>query len=549
MALRKLGAVLAATGTLALAAFGLAGCGGDDESGGGGGEGGTMRGAFASFPDYLDPALSYTVEGWTALNASYIPLLTYAREDGEAGSEVIPGLAEDLPKISNGGKTYTLKLRQGLEYSDGSPVKASDFGFAVERMIRLNSGGLPFYMAIVGAEAFLEEKADEISGIKADDKTGEIVIDLTSPRGPFNNELALMFVAPLPQDTPIKNLTVDPPPATGPYEIIDSEPGRGWSYQRNPAWQKTNSKLVDGISDGHFDRIDIDVIRNQSSQVTDVEQGNLQWMQTFPPADRIAAVKEKFEGSQFRVEPTISNYFFWMNTAEPPFDDLKVRQAVNHAINGAAMERIYSGSLTPIQQILPPGMPGYEKLELYPFDLKKAKELIAEANPTDRDITVWTDNESPQDDAGAYYQDVLKGLGFNAKLKILNADDYYTVIGNQSTQDLDTGFASWYLDYPHPNDFFQPLLAGESILETNNGNFAMIDDPALNRKITELAEAELGSEQEAEYAQLDREYMEQAPWAPYGARNATTFVSSDIDLDAVVYNLTLGQDLTTFQTK
>jgi hypothetical protein len=77
----------------------------------------------------------------------------------------------------------------------------------------------------------------------------------------------------------------------------------------------------------------------------------------------------------------------------------------------------------------------------------------------------------------------------------------------------------------------------------------MIDDPALNRKITELAEAELGSEQEAEYAQLDREYMEQAPWAPYGARNATTFVSSDIDLDAVVFNPTFSQDLASFRFK
>ncbi len=194
-------------------------------------------------------------------------------------------------------------------------------------------------------------------------------------------------------------------------------------------------------------------------------------------------------------------------------------------------------------------MPGHEKYELYPYDMAEAKKLIAEANPSDRDITVWTDTEPTQEEAGAYYQDQLKKLGFNAKLKILNADDYFTVTGNQSTPDLDTGWVDWYQDYPHPADFFQPLLAGESILPTNNGNFAMIDDPKLNAKITKLGEEQLGPEQEAEYAALDREYMEQAPWAVYGTRTLTTFVSSAIDLDKVIFNPTFGQDLTSFQFK
>ena len=116
------------------------------------------------FPDYLDPALSYTAEGWTAMYDTYIPLLTYAHASGKAGSEVIPGLAKSLPKITDGGKTYTLFLRKGLKYSDGSPVKASDFTFAVERMFKLNSGGSPFYTDIVGAEKFAETKKGGIPG-------------------------------------------------------------------------------------------------------------------------------------------------------------------------------------------------------------------------------------------------------------------------------------------------------------------------------------------------------------------------------------------------
>jgi peptide/nickel transport system substrate-binding protein len=194
-------------------------------------------------------------------------------------------------------------------------------------------------------------------------------------------------------------------------------------------------------------------------------------------------------------------------------------------------------------------MPGGEKLNLYPHDITKAKELIAEANPSDREITVWTESEPPSNDVGAYYQGVLQELGFKVTLKILGPDNYFTVIGNTSTPDLDTGWANWFEDYPHPNDFFQPLLAEESIAPTNGTNLARFADPQLSQKITELGEEPLGSKQEAAYAQLDKEFMEQAPLAPYGSSTASTFVSSDINLENVIYNPTFGQDLTSFELK
>jgi peptide/nickel transport system substrate-binding protein len=527
-------------------ALGLTACGSSSSAGK---EGGTLTGTYASFPDYLDPGLSYTAEGWTAMYDTYIPLLTYAHASGVAGSKVIPGLAKSLPKISNGEKTYTLFLRPGLKYSDGTPVRASDFTYAVERVFKLNSGGSPFYTDIVGAEKFAETKTGGIPGIKTNDKTGEIVIDLVKPRGTFTNELGLMFVAPIPPTTPDKDQSPNPPPATGPYAITKSDPGRGWSYERNPQWDKNNAKLVPEIPSGHVDKIDISVIRNKSTQVHDTEQGKYDWMQTPPPPDLYAQVKNKYEGTQFRVENTISVYYFWMNTKEAPFNDLKVRQAVNYAVDPEALLRIYAGQIAPTQQILPVGMPGYRKYELYPHDMAKAKALIKEANPSDRNITVWGDNESENSKAVTYYQGVLKELGFNAKLKIINADNYFTVIGNQNTPDLDTGWFDWFEDYPHPNDYFQPLLAGESILPTNNANFTQTAFPAQDKKIAELGEEQLGPKQEAEYAKLDKSYMEEAVWAPYGNRTIPTFVSSAIDLDKVIFNPTFGQDLTSFQFK
>jgi peptide/nickel transport system substrate-binding protein len=542
--LRKPGFFLLVLVLAAGSAIGLSACGGGSD----GKEGGTLTGTYALFPTYLDPALSYEVEGWTAMYDTYLPLLTYAHESGPAGSKVVPALAESMPKVTNGGKTYTLRLRDGLKYSDGTPVKASDFAASMERMFKLNSAGSGFYEGIVGAEKFAETKSGGISGIKTDDKTGKIEIDLVAPRGTFNSELALLYAAVLPSDTPVKNLTSDPPPATGPYMITKVEPGRSWSYKRNPYWEKDNSQISE-VPSGHVDKIEIKVVRNDSTQVNEIERNKTDWMQTPISADLYNKVKDKYEGTQFRVERPINIYLFWMDTTRPPFDDLKVRQAVNYAVDSAALERIYAGSLAALHQILPEGMPGHEPFDLYPHDMAKAKQLIKEANPADREITVWTNNESPNDEAGAYYEGVLNELGFDAKLKTINGDNYYTVIGNESTPDLDTGWLAFYQDYPHPNDFLQLLFSGESIAPTSNTNFSRIDVPRLNEKIAKLAEEPLGPGQEAEYAALDKEYMELAPVAPYGTNTVSTFVDSEIDLDSVIFNPTFGQDLTSFQFK
>jgi peptide/nickel transport system substrate-binding protein len=541
---KKLFAALTVVGLIAVT-LGLASCG----NGSSGKEGGTLTGTYASFPEYLDPGLAYDQESWLAMYDTYLPLLTYKHASGAEGAEVVPALAESLPKISNGGKTYQMTLRKGLEYSDGTPVKASDFTSSVERLFKLNSYGTSFYESIAGAEQFAKTKSGGISGIRTNDKTGAITIELVRPRGTFTNELAMLFGALLPPNTPAKNLTTEPPPATGPYMITRSEPGRGWSYARNPQWAKSNAARIPEVPSGHVDKIDISIVRNKATQVNEIERNKSDWMQSLVPADLYNKVKDRYEGTQFRVEHPINLYFFWMNTSQPPFNDLKVRQAVNYAVNTAALERIYAGSLAAGHQVLPPGMPGHKQFDLYPNDMAKAKKLFAEANPSDRDITVWTDNESPNNEAGEYYEGVLNELGFNAKLKVINADNYYTVIGNTSIPDLDTGWTAWLQDYPNPNDFFQPLLSGESIAPTYNTNAAHMDDPRLNAKIAKLSTETLGPRQEEEYAALDREYMALAPWVPYGVNTLSTFVDSEIDLDKVIYNPTMGQDLTSFQFK
>jgi peptide/nickel transport system substrate-binding protein len=512
-------------------------------------DGGTLRATYPAFPDYLDPGLSFTIEGWTAMQNTYLPLLTYAHADGVAGSVVIPALAKSMPKIDQGGRRYTLHLRPGLEYSDGTPVRASDFKSSLERVFRINSSGSIFFTHIVGAERFAKTKRGGIAGIETDDATGRIVIRLDQRLGVFTNELASLFAALLPPGTPNRNLTATPPPATGPYEIVESEPGKGWRYRRNPAWARANGAAMPELPDGQVDAIEVKIVGNQSTQVNEIEQDKADWMKNPPPPDRFAEVKEKYLGTQFRLDSQISNYYFWMNTHRAPFNDVRVRRAVNYAIAPGALERIYAGTLKRTQQILPPGMPGYQHYVPYPHNLAKAKRLIAAADPSDREITVWVLNLDPNVEAGEYYQSVLKELGFHAALQSISASNYFTVIGDSSTPDLDTGWTDWLLDYPHPNDYFEPQLSYKSVQPVNNTNWSNFEDRALTARAERLAEEQLGPRQEREYAALDKAFMREAPWAPFGTLTLGTFVSSSIDLDKLIVSPIYGQDLTSFEFK
>jgi len=548
--LRIVRTVLATACIIALAAFGAAACGGK-ETGGGGGGGGDINVAMTSFPDYIDPQLSYTLEGWEVLWNVYTPLLTYKHAKGKEGTQLVPALAEKMPDISPDGKVYKLKLRPNMKYSDGTPIKASDFTYGIQRLFKAESGGSVFFDVIVGAKDYADGKANTISGIKTDDNTGDITIELTETNGTFENILGLMFAAPVPPTTPLdKDATNNPPPSSGPFMITKVEAPRTLTMERNPNFKTVKDAGADEVADAGVDKITVTENKNNSAQVTDIEQNKVDFMVDPPASDRLQEVRSRY-GNRFRMEESINTYYFFMNTERAPFNDIKVRQAINYAVDPEALNRIFGGRLHPTQQVLPPGMPGYSEYKLYPGpDMNKAKQLIAEANPADRNITVWTDDEPDRKRIGEYYHDLLTQLGFNATLKVIAGDVYWTTVGNQSTPDVDTGFADWFQDFPHPDDFFRPLLHGDSILPTNGNNLSRANIPANNAKMDELLTKLIGDGGvEQQYADLDKAYMQQAVWAPYGNELYTTFLSERMDFDKSYHHLLFNQDYSSFAIK
>jgi peptide/nickel transport system substrate-binding protein len=521
----------------------MAACGDDDDDGGGGGDGGGARTggsitvSLTSQPDYLDPAMSYTVNGWEPLSISYSRLLEYKRAEGQEGSQLIPGLAEEMPTISEDGTTYELTLRKGLKYSDGSPVKASDFEHTIKRVLNLESGGSAFYLVIEGAEEYVNAGKPEadIPGIETNDQSGKIMINLTAPDATFSNVLAMPFASLVPGDTPFRILTEDPPPGVGMYEITESVPNRQFVLEKNENYPDLGRDLPPG----KVDTITARIIKSAQRQTQDVISGELDFMQDPPPADMKPQVRAEYS-DRYEEHTTVSTYYMFMNHRVPPFDKKEIREAVNIGLDKPALARLFAGEMTPGCSFLPPGMPGYDEaldVEECPWgnpneppDIERARQMIEDAGEAGTEVTVWTNNDDPSDKVGEAMADQLNRLGFNAEPRILDGGVYFQTIGNQRTR-AQAGFANWFQDFPHPKNFMF-LVDGASIQPTNNQNFGNVDDPVLNKGIAELdQEPEMTDEVADRWRELNVHLVEQGHVVPYGHRKLATFVSERIDFE------------------
>jgi peptide/nickel transport system substrate-binding protein len=542
--------------TLSMALF-VAACGGDDNGSSDSGdsgktaskikEGGEATFDYPSFPDYLDPALSYTAAGWQALYASYGQLTTYARKEGQEGSQLIPGLAESLPEISSDGKTYKFKLRDGLKYSDGSAVKANDFEHAIKRVITLESGGASFYTGtIVGAEDYLKagKAKGDISGITADDATGEITIKLTGANGQFPYILSMPFASLVPGDTPFEVLTKNPPPGVAPMKITSVEGSRKFVLEKNE-----NYPNIEGIPAAHLDKITVNVVDNNERGVRDVLTNKADWMDDPGPGDALREFKQTAK-DRYTDQVTNSTYYFFLNHRVKPFDNVEVRKAVGLAIDKRALERLFGGQLEPGCNFLPPGMQGYEKIDPCPHgkggDVAKAKQIVQQEGVAGQKVTVWGNEEESTKAVTEYLADVLKEIGFDAEPKIVDGEVYFQTIGAQKTK-AQAGFANWFQDFPHPGNFLF-LVDPESIQETNNQNFSNVDDPEIKDQLNKLDKEEL-DKAAAGYAALDKKLVENADIIPYGHRKLPSFYSNRIAVDQVLFHPVMLADYTTFALK
>jgi peptide/nickel transport system substrate-binding protein len=481
--------------------------------------------------DSLDPGVAFTVPGWQAIWHVHLGLLGYEHAPGPEGATVVPVLAETMPNVSSDGRTYTFRLREGLRYSDGEPVRASDFEASIKRLFLLESLGRDFFRVIEGAQRFEQEEKGDIAGIEADDDDGTIEITLVRPRGDFLHLLATTFAALVPADTPSRrDAAADGIPATGPYRVARYRRGGGFTLVRNPRFRPTAN-----VPTPNPDRIVAVPETNPARALNRVLSGDVDYTMHLLPPKRLPQLRRE-HGAQLRTYTPANTYYVFMNTRTPPFDKLAVRRAVNYALDRERLARLYGGLATPTENVLPPTYPAYRRLDLYPHDVARARRLIRRAGASRARVTVWTSDRPTSRPQAANLAETLRSIGLRAQVRVVPAALYWRTIGNQQTK-AQIGIANWFQDYPHPLDWFDVLLNGERITRTDNQNYANADVPALNARIEELKrEPELTRAVNAEWAEVDRLVLERALWAPFANRQFVDFFASDVDVERCYVN-------------
>src|SRR3954451_256361 len=525
---RKIGTGLAALCLAVLAITVIAACG---SSGGGGGGGGKKGGSIrigSVLPDKYDPTQNQTIQAYQAQQLVYTPLNTFKHAQGSAGNEVIPGLAESLPKISNGGKTYKLKLRPGLKYSDGSAIKASDFENTIRRLVKLAGPYSSFVTpGIVGSDK-VKDCSTDIKGITSNDKTGDITINLTAPDTKFQFALAEDWTAPTPAaKSPCKALNNPPPPGYGPYTIKIQNPSRQFTLTKNPKFSLPDTPK------GKVDKMT--VIKSSVTKMTqDVINGKLDFMTEDPTGDQLAQVKSKYS-DRISLQPNPPNiYYFFLNVTTPPFNKLQALQAVNYAIDSRALQRIFSGRLLPGCTFIPKNVIGHKEGPCPygdpkgPGNVAKAKELVKKSGTAGQAVTMWTNNKDPRPAIGDYMRDLLNQIGYKAKLKVLDQQVYFAQVGTKSNE-AQIGFTDWFMDFPHPSDLLEPSVAGAALASSPTFNTSYVNDPVLNKKIADLVKKPPKSVA-SQYSDLDKYIVQDKAYlAPYGTEESTSFFSERMD--------------------
>jgi peptide/nickel transport system substrate-binding protein len=488
-------------------------------------------------PDYMDPALYYTVAAYQLTNYVWTGLVGYKHENGPGGATLVPYLAESMPKISADGKDYKFTLRDGLKYSNGNAVKASDFRCTIERDFKMDSPGVGFYSdisGVSGSNGYAETKKGHISGIITNDANRTVEIKLDSPRGDFLYILAMEFSHFVPCGTPASDQSTHPIPATGPYMVQSYRPNRSITMVRNPNY----NDQIPTMPTGNPDKVEATIITDPVAAYQRVISGQADYDYQPVPTDRLPEAQSKYK-EQLRIYTNANTYYYAINNRIPPFNNIQARKAAQMAIDPQAIiSGIYGGLGRPTQNFLPPGYPQYKKIDAWSFDLAKAKQLVQQSGTAGQSVDVYGPNEDPSKSTTEYLANQLTKIGYKTKLHLLEHSVYFQTIGAQKTR-AQAMFTDWYQDYPHPLDWFDVLLNGERITETHNNNPGNVNVPSVNKEIDALKKiSEITPEVNARWAKVDKDLMATyATTIPYMNRSQTDFFGTKMDMSCYVFGV------------
>ncbi len=456
----------------------------------------------------LDPSQATDGESHKVSKEVFDTLVEYKKET----TEVQPGLAESW-ETSSDGKTWTFHLRKGVKFQDGTDFNADAVAFNFNRWMdpkdpTHKGGDFSYYSYMFGG--FKGDAGHVIKAVTAVDPN-TVKFELNKPQGPFLNNLAMESFG-IASPTAVKKDPVafnQHPVGTGPFTFVSWKKNDSIVLEKNKDyWQAGKPKL---------DKIIFRSIPDNAARFTALQSGDIDIMDGMNPDD--AAVVKGNSNLQLFEQQGMNVAYLAFNTTKKPFDNVKVRQAINYAVNKQAIiKNFYAGMAEPAINPIPKVMWGYnDQVKDYEFNLAKAKELLKEAGYPDGLTIDFYAMQDPRPympngkKIAEYVQQDLAKIGVKTNIISYEWSTYKERVENGEAQ---MAFFGWIGDNGDPDNFLYVLLDKDNTRTPGAGNIAFYKNNQLHDILIQ-AQALTDQKQRTElYKQAQTIIKADAPWVP-----------------------------------
>jgi YVTN family beta-propeller protein len=464
----------------------------------------------------IDPAFYDQANPPQFMGLAYDSLVTFQQTSGAAGLRLVPDLALSIPAASDGGKTYTFRIRPGIRYSDGQPLRPDDFRRAIERLFAVNSPGTSSFKALVGG-GICPPIPDHCPAIGTDDRTGTVTFHLSAPDSDFLYGLAQSYAAPIPPGTPDRETGSRTVPGTGPYKIVSISSTKV-RFVRNPFFHEWSHAAQ---PDGNPNSIVWRALPSTHDAVAAVEQGRADWLY-FHIQPHAYQQLELQDPAQLHSNPLPVVDFAGFDTQIPPFNDVRVRQALNYAIDRNKIVQLYGGPslATPTCQPIAPLLPGYKRYCPYTLhpnpngaysgpDMARARQLVAESGTRGETINLLGDPDIgvPPATVPLYFASVLRSLGYRVHTYLVPFNRIMQLgVAPQIAVNGD-----WTPAYPDPSSYIPSFLSC-----AGGNNWGGYCNPTVDREMQQAQRLDLTNPPKARavWETIDRQLTNTAAWVP-----------------------------------
>ncbi|MGO4134394.1 ABC transporter substrate-binding protein [Rhizobium brockwellii] len=458
----------------------------------------------------LDPAIGYDWVNWSMIKSLYSRLMDYA----PGTPNPVPSLAESFT-VSPDGLTYTFKLHKGVKFSNGREVVASDVKYSIERAVdpKTQGPGAGFFGAIKGFEDETGGKTTTLSGIETpDDST--VIFNLSRPDATFLHVLAINFASVVPKEA-VEAAAGDfgkKPVGSGTFILKE------WTIGQQLVFERNKDYFVKGVP--YIDSFKVEVGQEPLVALLRLQKGEVDIAGDGIPPAKFLEIKNSADGAQMIVDgEQLHTGYITLNTKVKPFDNVKVRQALNMAVNKERITRILNGRATPANQPLPPLMPGYDKAFTgYAYDVAKAKALLAEAGyPDGFETVLYSTNTDPQPRIAQAIQQDLAAVGVKAEVRALAQANVISAGGTEGEAPMIwSGGMAWIADFPDPSNFYGPILGCAGAVP-GGWNWSWYCNADLDKRAVaadSMSDPAKAAERTAAWGKIFTDIMADAPWIP-----------------------------------